>query len=191
MLMIKSTKLFLTGAAVLTLSACAQTEATPPTSSSSSAQLTNASTAVGRLSTDEAKALAFQAAQVTEEAVSNLTVQEDLDNGRAVYEIDFTHDGKDYSYTVSATDGTLLERETERADATTVTAVTAEQAKSIALTDAGLAEASVTNLTITQDTEQMKTVYEVDFVHDGKAYSYAIDATTGLVLSKEHELAGN
>lgn len=175
----------------MTLSACAQTEATPPTSSSSSAQLTNASTAVGRLSADEAKTLAFQAAHVTENAVSNLTVQEDLDNGRAVYEIDFTHDGKDYSYTVSATDGTLLERETERADATTVTAVTAEQAKSIALTDAGLAEASVTNLTITQDTEQMKTVYEVDFVHDGKTYSYAIDATTGLVLSKEHELAGN
>lgn len=183
----RTTKLLWTVVAVLTLSACTQT----PTTQNQSSPSSQVSGSAGRLSVEEAKAIAFQAANLTADEVSHLTVQEGVDNGRAVYEIDFTHDGKDYSYTVSATDGTLLERETEQADATTVTAVTAEQAKAVALTDAGLTETVVTNLTVKQDTEQMKTVYEVDFVHEGKEYSYTIDATTGLVLSKEQDLAGD
>lgn len=183
----RTTKLLWTVVAVLSLSACTQTPITQNQSSPSS----QVSGSAGRLSVEEAKAIAFQAAHVTEDAVSNLTVQEELDNGRAVYEIDFIHNGQEYSYTLSATDGSLLEREMEQADTMTATAVTAEQAKAVALADAGLAEASVTNLTITQDTEQMKTVYEVDFVHEGKEYSYTIDATTGLVLSKEQDLAGD
>lgn len=181
-------KIGLLSLSLTTLAACGNS-ATPVTQSpATTSQVATSGTAI---SLDDAKALAFKAAQVSEKDVTNLTVQEDMDNGRAVYDIEFTHQGTEYSYSISAADGSLVEQGTEVAEATRTTAVTGDQAKAVALKDAGLTEAAVTNLTVTQDTENTKTVYDVEFTHQGTEYSYTIDATTNAILEKESEKESN
>ena len=60
----------------------------------------------------------------------------------------------------------------------------AEQAKRIALTHAGVADpASAFVLKAEKDLENGRTVYEVEFVVDGKEYDYDIDASTGQILA--------
>lgn len=181
-------KIGLLSLSLTTLVACGNSSTPVTQSPATTSQVATSGTAI---SLDDAKALAFKAAQVSEKDVTNLTVQEDMDNGRAVYDIEFTYQGTEYSYSISAADGSLVEQGAEAADATRTTAVTGDQAKAVALKDAGLTEAAVTNLTVTQDTDDTKTVYDVEFTHQGREYSYTIDATTNAILEKESEAAGN
>lgn len=176
------------GTALLSLAACANNQpSTTNTMSSSSASSSSQVSSTTQISQDQAKSIAFDAAMVKEGDVSNLTIREDLELGQKVYEIDFVSEGRDYSYTVKASDGSILEQENEPADATVSTQLTAEQAKAIALKDNSLAEKDVANLTVTQDTEGMTVVFDVDFDYNGMEYSYTIDATTGQVISQETE----
>ncbi|WP_018367754.1 PepSY domain-containing protein [Streptococcus entericus] len=180
------------GTSFLTLAACTNNQpSTTNTMSSSSASSSSQVSSTAQISQDQAKLIAFDAAMVKEGDVSNLTIREDLELGQKVYEIAFVSGNRDYSYTVKASDGSILERENEPADATVATELTPEQAKETALQDAGLTEQEVTNLTVTQDTEGMAVVFDVDFDYNGMEYSYTIDATTGQVISQETELTAS
>lgn len=141
------------------------------------------------LSLEEAASLALKEAGTTKEAVSNLIMVEDRENGKLVYEIDFDFKGKEYSYTIDATTGAFLEKETEKADPVTATKEQLEKAKELALTDAGLTEQEVSNLTVTEDVELIGTVYDVDFTYNQIEYSYTVDLTTNSILEKEQDKA--
>lgn len=67
--------------------------------------------------------------------------------------------------------------------------LTQDDAKAIALKDAGFAETDVTLLTIEQDTDNGVLTYEIDFVKDTTEYSYTINANSGDILEKSSELA--
>lgn len=181
----------LTTVAALALGACAANRSTtttvPQQTTTTSSTSQSQSSSAGLISQDQAKVLALQTAGATEAAVTNLTVRQDTENLQPVYEIDFDFNGKEYSYTVKANDGSIMEREVERADVSVATQVSTDQAKATALADAGLTEQAVTNLTVQQDTEQLQLVFDVDFDHNGQEYSYTIDATTGQIIGKEQE----
>lgn len=65
--------------------------------------------------------------------------------------------------------------------------MTADRAKEIALSHAGLAEANVTFVTAKLDTEDGKQEYEIEFYSGNTEYDYDIDASTGEILSYDYD----
>lgn len=67
------------------------------------------------------------------------------------------------------------------------TVITADRAKEIALTHAGLSADAATFIGIELDEEDGRSVYELDFVANGMEYEYEIDAISGKVLQFQSE----
>ena len=65
--------------------------------------------------------------------------------------------------------------------------ITEEEAKSIALQDAGLTEEQVTGLQARLDRDDGRPVWEVEFRQDGFEYDYTIHAESGKVLESDKE----
>ena len=66
--------------------------------------------------------------------------------------------------------------------------LTEEDAKNIALTDAGVTEADVTGIRIKLDTDHGVQEYEVEFYAGNLEYDYDIDAATGQIRSKDTDI---
>lgn len=64
---------------------------------------------------DAAKTAAFSDAGVTEDEITRLKVSKDHDDGRSIYEVDFTvaSTGEEYDYEISAEDGSILQVDKE------------------------------------------------------------------------------
>lgn len=213
----KIATLALTSLSVLTLAACSnqlvknipglskpsssQTASSTAESSAAAKEDTN-QTALASISQDDAKQAALSILGLSEEEVENLTVQEDTEDGRPVFEVEFNHDGQEYSYTIDAQTGNVVERDSEQADDTVVQddATTAEMldaelteddAKAIVFADFssvyGVGEESVGNLTVKQESEDGATYYEVDFQYDGYDFTYDVDTTTGEIIGFDQE----
>lgn len=175
----------LVGAGGLLLVAC-QSPSTPSSQATPSASHQQE---VDAIDAEKAKQVALAAVGVTEVDVTNLMVTEEMEDGRHVYEVAFTVDGKHYNVTVDHVTGSVVSVDSEVPEALVEAAVTEVRAKEIALTDAGLAETEVAYLKVSQDDEQGKVVYEVEFAYQGQEYSYVLDANSGHILAKEVETA--
>ena len=68
---------------------------------------------------DAAKEAAFADAQVSEEDTSRLRVTKDRDDGRQIYEVEFTAGNREYNYDIDASDGSILSTETEELQGST------------------------------------------------------------------------
>jgi len=68
------------------------------------------------IGSDAAKAAAFAHAGVTEDSITDLEIDHDNDDGRPEYEIEFKSGRLEYSYTVDARTGAILEHEKDRDD---------------------------------------------------------------------------
>ncbi|HEQ8378965.1 TPA: PepSY domain-containing protein [Streptococcus pyogenes] len=62
-----------------------------------------------------------------------------------------------------------------------------DKAKSVALKDASVTEADAQMLSVTQDNEDGKAVYEIEFQNKDQEYSYTIDANSGDIVEKSSE----
>ena len=62
-----------------------------------------------------------------------------------------------------------------------------EDAKSIALQDAGLNAGQVYFKKVQLDRDDGRTVYEVEFLCNGYEYEYEIDSKTGSILERDRE----
>nr|WP_136113636.1 PepSY domain-containing protein [Streptococcus pyogenes] len=62
-----------------------------------------------------------------------------------------------------------------------------DKAKSIALKDTSVTEADAQMLSVTQDNEDGKAVYEIEFQNKDQEYSYTIDANSGDIVEKSSE----
>ncbi len=79
--------------------------------------------------------------------------------------------------------------ETKSADVQTGSAVISEdEAKGIALKDAGVEEKDLSGIRIKLETDDGIQEYEVDFYADGKEYDYDIDAATGEIRTKDMDV---
>lgn len=68
------------------------------------------------------------------------------------------------------------------------TKISEEKAKEIALNNAGLTSENVTFIKVEKDSDDGKTVYEVEFyTKDNREFDYEIDANTGDVLSYDED----
>lgn len=149
-----------------------------------------------KLSENEAKKKAFEAAGVKEKEITNLQVEQDFDDATPTYDIEFTKDQTEYSYTIDANTGDILEESTEKADGLTNKTSTSyklnqDEAKKKALEAAKVSEKDVDNIIVEEDFDDAKPSYDIEFVKDGTEYSYAIDANTGDILEQSSESVNN
>ena len=161
----------------------------------------------------EARDIALKDAGFALDAVTNLHIEKDVDDGITKYEVDFRQGDYEYDYEIDAQTGKVVgyDKDLEPvADAPKPTepaptdpaptepaptepadtkAVTADEAKKIALEHAGFKESEVKRLTVKKDTDDGVTHYDVEFYKGDYEYDYEIDAKTGKITdySKEKE----
>ncbi|AXQ79084.1 hypothetical protein DDV21_008285 [Streptococcus chenjunshii] len=163
-----------------------------------------------KLSEQQAQAIALKHAGLTASDVTFSSTKKDRDNFKATYEIEFYTADSEYDYTIDATDGSVLGYDLEKKQTSTSSSastssssapssettsgdtdqeITAEQAKAIALADAGLDESAVINLKVEKDFEHGVSYYEVDFDDPaaGLEYDYAIDSVSGDILERSQD----
>lgn len=163
---------------------------------------------------DAAKAIALEAAGVSESAAVFSTAGLDRQNGTDYYAVDFTANGRTYAYDIDAVTGVIIdssEDQSQPAQATDggasadganssgtssqstdgSTAITEDQAREIALADAGLTAEEVTFLKTQLDRDDGRLVYDVEFYNaDYTEYDYEIDAADGTILSSDFDAEG-
>lgn len=163
---------------------------------------------------DAAKTIALEAAGVSESAAVFSTAGLDRQNGTDYYAVDFTANGRTYAYDIDAVTGVIIdssEGQSQPAQATDggasadsanssgtssqstggSAAITEDQAREIALADAGLTAEEVTFLKTKLDRDDGRLVYDVEFyTADYTEYDYEIDAADGTVLSSDFDAEG-
>lgn len=89
----------------------------------------------------------------------------------------------------NTSDATTVEATTaQNTDSTSSNILTEDEAKQIALKNAGIKEKNVTNIRVKKDIDDGRTVYEVEFYVQNKEYDYEIDVNTGEIISKDYEI---
>jgi uncharacterized membrane protein YkoI len=156
------------------------------------------------LSKEQAMAAALAHAGLSKQDVEQMGGKKDKDDGRTLYEIEFTAGGYKYEYEVDAATGAIVKYEKEQAPSKTDknestenkkdktqgngTPITAAKAKEIALAHAGVSKKQAQKLSAELAHENGVTVYEVEFEADGYEYEYDVDAATGAVIKHEKEI---
>ena len=145
------------------------------------------------------KKIVFEHAGVDAAMVFDFETEFDYDNGRAEYEVDFESGEFDYSYDVDAVTGEIIKHNkkndpenlfenglsTTSPDGTEY--ISADKAREIALSHAGVSEGNVYDFDCELEHEGGRAVYEVDFESMNYEHEYDIDAVTGEILRSEKE----
>ena len=147
---------------------------------------------------ESAKAAALNHAGLSA-AVTFTKAEQDWDDGRLTYDIEFLSGDWEYDYTVSAS-GAILDWEREpleKDDAHHASApssaspssadIGAEAALTAALRHAGVARGAVRELEYERDWEDGRLVYEIEFLSGGMEYDYTVSAADGSILQYEAE----
>lgn len=147
------------------------------------------STAIGA---ENAQNFAFADAGIDPAAAKIVRTEFGFEHGQFVYEVEFVADGTEYEYWIKSSDGTVVKKEIEivtqdGAHKVATAEITADEAKEIALADAGLTVSDVTFTEEKLDLDDNTSVYELKFYSSEKKYEYEINATTGAVFSKSTE----
>lgn len=147
------------------------------------------STAIGA---ENAQNFAFADAGIDPAAAKIVRTEFGFEHGQFVYEVEFVADGTEYEYWIKSSDGTVVKKEIEivtqdGAHVVATAEITADEAKEIALADAGLTVSEVTFTEENLDLDDGTSVYEIKFHTNEKKYEYEINATTGAVFSKSTE----
>lgn len=158
------------------------------------------------LTQEEAEAIAFAHAGLKAETVSRLRTEFGYDDGVPEYDVEFISGDTEYDYEIHAVTGAILRSETEpvrKPAATEPPAATAtqppateapeterltkEEARDIALKDAGLTKDQVSRLKVEFDYDDGVPEYDVEFTHGGLEYEYEIHAETGAIRSRDKD----
>ena len=148
----------------------------------------NAFAASDDIGKDQAKATALEAAGLDEKDLTWVSVKPDKEDGTPVYEVEFAVEEAEYDYTIDAQSGEILQWELERRNAAEGTPVDLEQAKAIALENAGVREDEVVFSKAKQKKDDGRAVFAIEFfVAEKAAYEYKIDLASGTILELSYE----
>ena len=148
----------------------------------------NAFAAADDIGRDQAKETALKASGLEEKDLDWVAVNEDREDGVRVYEVEFNTEGVDYDYTIDAQSGEILQWEMERRNTEEGAPVELEQAKAIALENAGVSEDEVVFSRAKQKKDDGRAVFAIEFfVEEQAEYEYKIDLATGTILELSYE----
>ena len=166
----------------------------------------NTNQTAGEITVEEAKTIALNHAGVKAADATFIQAKRDYENGHSVYEIEFVvasgNGYLEYDYDIATADGSIVSFDydiegyaapvTAQPAATQATgSITVEEAKTIALSHAGLTADAVTFVKAKQDYDDGRLVYEIEFVTTSGngylEYDYEIEAATGSILSYDYD----
>ena len=145
---------------------------------------------VSAIGGEAAQSYAFADAGVDPASAQVLQVKYQRFQGEFVYEVEFLAGETEYEYKINATDGSVVKKEqkTVKGPGNSVPAagtITLEQARDIALADAGVTREQAVFAGAEQDTEGGIPIYEFKFYGGNVEYEYEINGQTGSVYSKK------
>ena len=162
-----------------------------------------------------AKEIALAHAGIQESDVTALQIRRGTENGIEVYSVEFDAAGREYDYDIRVRNGDIVQssydmrvqqapqpvQETEPVDGSAPQTadstgnaqggsgnITQEQAKSIALSHAGVSESDITFIWVKPDVENGTPVYEVEFLVGNTEYDYNILQSTGEIVKMDHDI---
>lgn len=171
-------------------------------------QQTNADTV--DIGVEKAKEIALSHAGHSIDKVSFVKAEIDYEDGIKVYDIDFYSGNVEYDYEINAATGSILSVDWDIEDYSipapepaptealapaptaapapkkAASGISAERAKQIALSHAGVGSAHFTKVEL--DTEDGIRVYEIEFKVGNVEYDYDINAATGAIVSSSSEI---
>ena len=153
----------------------------------------NATAEKNSIGSDAAAQIALADAGFTKDDAQNIRSVFEREDGRYVFDVEFFVNGVEYDYLIDANLGSVIERDTDARDNDRNNApqnneqvkITLEEAKAIALRDAGVNEADVTFNKARLDDD--KDDYDIEFYTEDKEYDYEISAVSGKITESEVE----
>ncbi|MDR0978550.1 MAG: PepSY domain-containing protein [Lachnospiraceae bacterium] len=169
----------------------------------------------GYIGEEKAREIVINHSKVNSGMVKNFRMDFDYDYNAMTYDISFKSEGKEYDYEIDAKTGDIMEYDVENDNeyfqnntnsnsdiqtspntSTNTSNVTMStdsyisnvQAKSIALTHAGVAESLAREMEIDFDYEAGVRIYEVNFKAGNYEYEYDINAITGKIIKNYKEI---
>ena len=151
---------------------------------------------------EEASRIAREAAGGLDADSASVEVDPELDEAVPHYEVELSQPGRDeQEYLVDAFTGAILSgdltvlppsapaenQQSASGSGSVAAGIGPDQAKSIALTHAGVSEDQVSGLQVQQDQDDGRLEYEVEFRSGGMEYEYTIDGGTGQILEYDRE----
>ena len=139
---------------------------------------------------EAALAKALEHASLTQDQVSDVEIELNLKGGSMVYEVEFEFEKMEYEHVINAVDGTVIkckqeleDDEDEDKNEVTAPAISAAEARDIALEAAKVAADGIRGLEVELE-RRNGGIYEIKFVTaDGFKYTYYINAQTKEIVS--------
>lgn len=142
----------------------------------------------------QAKQIALQHAGFNEQQISSLHIEQDSDDGRMEYEVDFKNGDYAYEYKINGSTGQILSHKFEKRrlnllgvfkSSNPQNLIQGDYAVQIALNHAGLQANQVVMGQLSYDFDDGEHLYDIEFFKDYIAYKYEIDAKTGEIYQCE------
>lgn len=154
--------------------------------------ITNATSKNTQINANQAKEIALKDAGVSSSDATFRKAALEKEDGVTVFDVEFETKDNSYEYTIASNDGDIIDRNVETLNKATNTdstaaSITLEEAKTKALSDAGVKESNVTFTKTESKTDDGQEVYEIDFRDSTKKYDYTIAKNGGKILEKESE----
>lgn len=165
-----------------------------------------AQTKPGAFTLEQAKEKAVQHAGFALSDVQWKEAKTETDDGRQVYELEFlTTEKAEYSYEIDTETGEILSFDFELPDGMKesvsakpqgpaagiadgkAAAISAEEAKKLALARAGISAEQAARFEIKEDRDDGRLEYEGSFTAGGREYEFTIDAATGKITEWDEE----
>ena len=142
---------------------------------------------------EQARETALSHAGLTADQVTFVRSKLDRDDGRLMYDVEFyTSDYKEYDYEIDASTGEILSYDYDaegysyQPNATPGTAITAEQARAIALAEVpGAAESDIYEFETDRDDGRLE--YEGKIIYNNTEYEFTIDGYRGAIREWDAE----
>lgn len=155
-------------------------------------------TALPALTEAEALQIALDDFKLTAESITSQKIKLEREKGRLCYDIELMVGATEYSMTVDASTGKILEREIDEEHAEQLPAgpsagqITREQAIAAVKERAG-ADAQIKEVELSDEGTgaNKRFYYEVEVVVNGREYEYYVDVETGEVTLKGELITGN
>lgn len=143
---------------------------------------------LGIINAQQAKQIALQHAGFHDNQISSLRIEQEMDDGRMEFEVDFKNSGYDYEYKINGNTGQILFHSFEKRrfnllgvfkSSAPDNLIQSDYAAQIALNHAGLQQKDVIMGEFSYDFDDGEHIYEIGFYKNYIEYQYEIDAETG------------